>query len=198
VPRKASSGERYAVVWAQVSTPAEAGGVRLVNRVGIRIYLSIGPGGGPSSDFSISPPVAKRSSGGQPLVVAGVQNSGRRTLDIAGYLMLTNGPGGLRAGPFTVTLGAALSPGVSETATVRLDRHLPLGPWRAELHLSSGSIQHVAAANIRFAAVPPASAGAQLGQSWFVIAEALAVLAMVALAILLLRRARSRAAPSLS
>jgi hypothetical protein len=45
VPQDASSGERYAVVWAEVSAPAPAtGGVTLVNRVGIRMYLSIGPG----------------------------------------------------------------------------------------------------------------------------------------------------------
>lgn len=192
VPRRAPSGERYAVVWAQVSTPAATGGVRLVNRVGVRIYLSIGPGGAPNSDFSISPLLAKRSSGGQPLVVAEVRNTGRRTLDIGGYLTLANGPGGLRAGPFPVTLGAALSPGLTGTATVRLDPRLPRGPWRAELHLRSGSIRHVAAGTIRFAAVPQLSAASPAGHLWVVIAKVLAVLAMIALVILLLRRARSR------
>jgi hypothetical protein len=45
VPQDASSGERYAVVWAEVSAPAPAtGGVTLVTRVGSRMYLSIGPG----------------------------------------------------------------------------------------------------------------------------------------------------------
>jgi hypothetical protein len=196
VPRRASSGERYAVVWAQVSTPAATGGVRLVNRVGIRIYLSIGPGGAPISDFSISAPTAKRSSGGRPLVAAEVRNIGRSTLDIGGYLMLAGGPGGLRAGPFPVTLGAALSPGGTGTATVLLDRRLPRGPWRAELHLRSGSIRHVAAGTIRFAAVPQPSAAAPAGHLLVVIAKALAVLAMIALAIVLLRRARSHGVAS--
>ena len=46
VPVDASAGERYAVVWAEVSAPASAaGGVTLVNRVGVRVYLSVAPGG---------------------------------------------------------------------------------------------------------------------------------------------------------
>ena len=43
VPSDASSGERYAVLWAEVSAPP-TGGIALVNRVGVRMYLSIGPG----------------------------------------------------------------------------------------------------------------------------------------------------------
>ena len=188
VPRGASSGEHYAVVWAQVSAPGTGGGVRLVNRVGVRIYLSVESGGGPSANFAIGPPIAKRSSSGQPLVVAQIRNSGGRTLDIGGYLILTDGPGGLRAGPFPVTVGAALSPGASETAIVRLDRLLPRGPWRAELHLRGGSIQRVAAATIRFAAVPAATARVRSGHLWLVISSVFAALAMFALAVLLLRR----------
>jgi len=46
VPKDASSGRRYAVLWAEVSAPT-VGGVTLVNRVGIRIYLSIRPEGAP-------------------------------------------------------------------------------------------------------------------------------------------------------
>lgn len=46
VPVDASSGERYAVVWAEVSEPASAaGGMTLVNRVGVRMYLSVASGG---------------------------------------------------------------------------------------------------------------------------------------------------------
>jgi hypothetical protein len=46
VPKDASSGRRYAVLWAEVAAPA-ADGVTLVNRVGIRIYLSVPPEGAP-------------------------------------------------------------------------------------------------------------------------------------------------------
>ena len=52
VPKDASAGSRYAVIWAAVSAPAPAGGgVTLVNRVGIRMYLSVGPGGAPPSNY---------------------------------------------------------------------------------------------------------------------------------------------------
>lgn len=37
VPREASPGQRYAVLWAQVSAPSAADGVLLVNRVGVRM-----------------------------------------------------------------------------------------------------------------------------------------------------------------
>lgn len=151
VPRTASSGERYAVVWAEVSAPAPAaGGVTRVNRVGVRIYLSIGPGGAPPSNFAIGRITAERSAAGQPFVVAKIYNSGQRTLEISGTLTLSRGPGGLRAGPFPVKLGTPLAPNDSEPATVRFDKRLPLGPWRARFRLSSGLIQRAAEATIRF------------------------------------------------
>ena len=63
VPKDASAGERYAVIWAEVSTPSPvAGGVRLVNRVGVRMYLSIGPGGSARSNFTIRSLSAERSA----------------------------------------------------------------------------------------------------------------------------------------
>lgn len=42
VPADAAPGERYAVLWAQVSDAHGAGGVTLVTRTGIRLYLSVG------------------------------------------------------------------------------------------------------------------------------------------------------------
>ena len=151
VPRNASSGEHYAVVWAQVSARAPAkGGVTLVNRVGVRMYLSIGPGGTPAPNFAIGRLTAKRSANGELLVFATIHNSGGRTLDIGGTLTLSNGPGGLRAGPFAVKLGTALAPHSSEPGTVRLDKRLPLGPWRAEIRLTSGLVQRTAAATLTF------------------------------------------------
>jgi hypothetical protein len=157
VPKQASSGERYAVVWAEVSAPAPVtGGVTLVNRVGVRIYLSIGPGGAPRSNFAIGSLAAKRAANGDSLVVAEIHNSGKRTLDIRGNLTLSHGPGGLRAGPFPVDLGMWLAPGDSKSAAVRLDRRLPRGPWRAHMWLTSGLIHRVAEATIRF----PRHAGA--------------------------------------
>ena len=71
VPKDASSGERYAVIWAEVSAPTPTqGGVTLVNRVGVRMYLSVGPGGAPPANFTIGSLSAERSKTGEPLVVA--------------------------------------------------------------------------------------------------------------------------------
>jgi hypothetical protein len=158
VPKEASAGERCAVIWAEVSAPARAGGgVTLVNRVGVRMYLSIGPGGLAAADFAIGTLHAERSATGGLLVVASVNDTGGRTLDIRGQLALTHGPGGLRAGPFPVTLRPGLAPGASEPAGVRLDRDLPLGPWRAHLSLTSGFIHRDAVATIKFPALAAAA-----------------------------------------
>jgi hypothetical protein len=151
VPSQASSGERYAVVWAEVSAPAPAaGGVTLVTRVGVRVYLSIGPGGALPANFAIGALAAKRTASGEPLVVATVLNSGQRTLDIVGELTLSGGPGGLRAGPFAVKVGAALAPDSSRVVTVPLDKRLPRGPWHAQVKLRSGFLQRGATATLTF------------------------------------------------
>ena len=149
VPKDAASGERYGVIWAEVSTSG-SGGVRLANRVGIRMYLSVGPGGAPPSNFAIVSLTARRSASGQPLVVATVQNRGQRTIAISGTLTLSEGPGGVRAGPFSVKVGVPLAPRASRPVTVRLDRRLPRGPWRAEMRLQGRLVRRVAVATITF------------------------------------------------
>ena len=149
VPRDAAAGEHYAVVWAEVSTSG-SGGVKLANRVGIRMYLSVGAGGVPPSNFVIGPLLAKRSASGQSLVVARIHNTGTRTIAISGNLTLANGPGGVRAGPFPVNLVVPLAPGSTRAVTVRLDKQLPRGPWRAQIRLKSRSIQRVAVATMTF------------------------------------------------
>jgi hypothetical protein len=151
VAKNASSGERYAVIWAEISARGSGGrGVALVNRVGIRMYLSVGAGGAPPSNFAIGPLTARRSAAGQPLVVARIQNNGKRTLDISGNLSLSDGPGGVRGGPFPAKLGAPLSPGDTRQIAVRLDKRLPRGPWRAKLVLRGRSIQRVAISTLKF------------------------------------------------
>jgi hypothetical protein len=150
VPTDSSPGERYAVLWAEVSeSPPTAGGVELVNRVGIRIYLSVGPGGAPPSNFTVSALTAKRSSTDAPLVTATVRNTSQTMLDI-GSLMLSRGPGGLGAGPFPVTMPSILPPDDSELVTVPLNKELPLGPWHASLRLTSGLVHRSATATITF------------------------------------------------
>jgi hypothetical protein len=194
VPKDASFGERYAVIWAEVSTPSStAGGVRLVNRVGVRMYVSIGPGGSARSNFAIGTVVGRRSRSGQPLVIAQVHNSGGRTLDISGTLTLSRGPGGLRAGPFPIELRTALEPGRSDRVNAQLDRRLPRGPWRARMRLKSGRLQRVAVGTITFprlarAARPPSAKSIPPGSHHLVLAVLGALLSIGVLALLRLRR----------
>jgi hypothetical protein len=153
VPRTASAGERYAVIWAQTSAPADPSAtVTMVSRVGVRIYLDVGTGGEPPSSFGISSLTAARTKDGQPEVSAAVRNTGGRALDMAGQLALSDGPGSLNAGPFPVTMGTTLLPNHSGTVRVLLDRRLPAGPWKVRLRLVSGAIERTVTATLTFPA----------------------------------------------
>lgn len=200
VPPDASRGERYGVVWAEAVTPAPAGGgVTFVNRVGIRIYLFVGPGGAPASDFRIDSLTAQRSPSGQPMVVASVRNIGGRSIDMSGRLRLSGGPGGLGAGPFPARLGTTLAPGEAEPVTVALDKQLPDGPWHARIDLTSGVLHRTAEATIRFphnagAVAPvPAERNPSKGSHIWPIAAGLLGLA-IAFALFFPRRKRRRSA----
>jgi hypothetical protein len=150
VPGQAGDGERYGVIWAETAPTPNAGAVTVVNRVGIRMYLSVGTGTEPKSDFTIDTLTAKRLSTGEPAVTAMVTNIGGRALDMGGNLLLKNGPGGLTAGPFNAQLGTTLGIGQREPVTVKLDKRLPAGPWDAVIDLKSGTIEHSAHATIFF------------------------------------------------
>jgi hypothetical protein len=196
VPDDASPGERYGVVWAQLpkSIPKD-GGPSEVNRVGIRIYLSVGPGGEPASDFVIDSLVAQRVEDGTPVVVARVRNTGGRALDMSGSLRLAGGPGGLSAGPFPAKLGTTLGIGAAEPVTVALSKELPDGPWDAKIDLRSGLVERSASAAIRFphsegVAKPVKVDAPSSGWPWIAL-FVLGALAMLVV-ILLLRRRRRR------
>ncbi len=151
VPTDAAAGERYGVVWAEVrSEPATGDGVVQVSRVGIRLYVSVGPGGAPAPDFTIDSLTATRSADGEPTVLATVRNTGGRALDMSGTLELLAGPGGLSAGPFTATLGTTLGIGDTEPITFALDDRIPTGPWDARITLASGLLERSARATITF------------------------------------------------
>jgi hypothetical protein len=155
VPPNAAPGERYGVVWAQTTTPPQTpGGLRQVSRVGIRLYLSVGPGGAPASDFHIVSMTANRDRDDSPMVKASILNTGGRALDLSGALSLTDGPGGLSAGPFPITLGTTLGIGQTESVTVPLDEQIPNGPWHATLTVRSGLTRRTAQATLTFPAAP--------------------------------------------
>jgi hypothetical protein len=149
VPKDAPEGEQYAVVWAQIQSPKTAGSAAIqVSRVGIRQYISVGPGNGQASDFKVESLTAGRNADGQPQVTAKVTNTGGRTIDLNGTLSLSHGPAGMSAGPFPVVQGTTLAAGASADVAVVLDGKLPSGTWDAVMTLKSGSLSHDASASI--------------------------------------------------
>lgn len=149
VPRTAAAGERYGVIWAELP-PSKGSGVQEVNRVGVRIYLSIGPGGEPASDFTVDSLQAIRRADGLPEVIAQVHNTGGRALDMSGSLSLSHGPAGLSAGPFPATLGTTLVAGQTEPVTVPLSKAINGGPWTARLELRSGLLRRAVEGLVTF------------------------------------------------
>lgn len=151
VPANAGSDEYYGVVWAEARS-ADATGVASAHRVGVRMYLSVGPGGEPPSDFEIRTLTASRDQEGRPILSATVENTGERALDLSGEASMADGPGGLTAGPFAMDLGTTLAPGATAAATLRLDPTLPDGPWKATVTVRSGTLEKKAQATITFPA----------------------------------------------
>ncbi|HUX69954.1 MAG TPA: hypothetical protein VMV41_05550 [Cellulomonadaceae bacterium] len=161
VPPDAAPGERYGVVWAEVRSARDtSSGVTQVSRVGIRLYLSVGPGGPPAAEFTLDSLTALRSASGRPVVRASVHNTGGRALDMSGTLQLSDGQGGLSAGPFSADLGTTVAIGATENVTILLDPLVPAGPWVAEITLHSGLLEHTAHATITFPDSGAASATA--------------------------------------
>lgn len=150
IPASASAGERYGVVWAELppARPSQ-GDVSVVNRVGVRIYLSVGSGGEPPTDFAIDSLTAGRDESRRPVVTALVRNTGGRALDLSGNLKISEGPGGLSAGPFDVTV-TTLAVGASAQVPIALDPAIPPGPWVGRLVLRSGPVEREATARITF------------------------------------------------
>ncbi len=200
VPEDAEDGERYAVVWAQTppSSPAE-GEVVTVDRVGIRVYLSVGRGGAPPTDFRIDSLTASRDDAGRPIVTATVINTGGRAIDLSGTLRLSDGPGGLSAGPFPAQLGTTIGIGQRGTVRVVLSPSIPDGPWTADLRLHSDLVKRQAQARITFPSSPgtgsdtvPASApGVSIGLLAVIVAIGLALGAGLWLFFALRRRRKS-------
>ncbi|WP_326645204.1 DUF916 domain-containing protein [Streptosporangium sp. NBC_01755] len=201
VPDEAAPGERYAVIWAQAAKAAPpGGGIAEVNRVGIRIYLSVGRGNPPASDFTIDSLTAQRSPTGQQIVLAQVHNTGGRALDLSGDLKLTNGSGSLSAGPFKVQTGTTLAPGDAGSVACALNEQVPDGPWRARIRLESGLTKRTSEATIRFPAAGTAQAvKAETDPSHYPMVALVGVVlaALAAITFLLIqRKRRSRREPS--
>ncbi|MEU0480736.1 peptidase [Streptosporangium sp. NPDC006013] len=201
VPDDAAPGERYAMIWAETAKAAPpGGGVAQINRVGIRLYLDVGRGNPPASDFTIDSLTAQRSPTGQQIVLAQVHNTGGRALDLSGDLKLTNESGSLSAGPFKVQTGTTLAPGDIGSVTAALSEQVPDGPWRARIRLESGLTKRTAEATIQFPATGTAQAvKAEMDTIQYPTVALVGVVlaALAAITFLLIRRKRrSRREPS--
>ncbi len=159
VPPDAVEGERYGVVLAERGPPTDVaeGELGVAARVGIRVYLSVGPGGEPATDFRIDSLTGATRDDGVRVVRAEVTNTGGRALDFSGELRLDQGPAGLTAGPYQVTPGTTLAPSTTVDLDVELDDAIPSGPWEVRLTLTSGTLVREATARLDF----PDEAGAE-------------------------------------
>lgn len=202
VPRDAPNGEVYGAALAETPPRPQAGSqIAIATRVGVRIYLSVGEGSEPTSDFEITTLQGGRDDEGRPTVSAAVRNTGGRALDMAGELRLLDGPGGIAAGPFPVQVGTTLAPGESAPVLATLDPELPRGPWVARVALRSGTLERTAEAKVTFpAATERGTRGRQVtattvGEPGRAIAIPLAIAALaLAAAALLWQQLRRRGA----
>jgi hypothetical protein len=180
VPAGATRGEHYGVIWVQQTARSHAAsgfGVTEVSRVGIRVYLAVGKGGAPPTSFAIASLTARRSAGGQPFIVAHVDNTGGRAVDLDGSARLAGGPGNSSAGPFPAQQIITLAPGQAGNMTFALPKSLPTGSWRVTINLVSGITTCTATATIQFAPVVAAQTGLS-GMAWTGIALGALVLAL--------------------
>jgi hypothetical protein len=208
IPSTASPGERYAVVWAAVSSVQGGGSIDLVNRAGIRMYVYVG-GTNPATGFAVTTVTGQRDPQGHPLVLAQVHNTGGRAVDLSGTLTLSAVSGKLTAGPYPAQLGTTVAPGQSEAVRFALADQVGDGPWNAIVTLHSGLNQQTFRARITFpraAGTAPAAAAHPVGGGLshvMIVAGAILIALLAALATLVIityrrrghRRNRPRAQP---
>lgn len=154
VSPQAEAGERYAVLLAELPAKPGTAGIPLGSRVGVRVYLDVGPGGAAKSDFAVDSLQASRTVDGKGEVTAQVHNTGKRALDFTGSLSLRDGPGGQTGGPYAARLGTTLAPGETEPVTVAIDSAVADGPWTAQLSLRSGLLERRVQAQLTFPHAP--------------------------------------------
>ena len=92
-------------------------GVTEVSRVGVRLYVAVGRGGAPPTSFDITSITGHRTAAGRPVIVAHVNNTGGRAIDLSGTVRLADGPGDTSSGPFPAQQIVTLAPGQSWNMT---------------------------------------------------------------------------------
>ena len=195
VPHGATRGEHYGVIWVQQTADVRAAnGFRIneVSRVGIRIYLAVGQGGAPPTNFAITSITGHLSASGQPLILTRVDNTGGRAVDLDGTVDLTAGPGDTSAGPFPAKQIITLAPGQSGTMSFDPPKTLPDGSWRAKVTVVSGLTISTATQTIRFGALVASRAALRI-IAW----AGLATLLVLVVALFMVRHFRQhRSAPA--
>jgi hypothetical protein len=164
VPPGATRGEHYGVIWVQQTAKARArdreSGVIEISRVGVRLYVAVGSGGAPPTSFDITAVSGRRTKAGQPVIVAHVNNTGGRAIDLNGSVRLTDGPGGTSSGPFPAQRVVTLAAGQSWNMTFAVPKSLPDGSWRVTVNLASGLTKATATAGIQLTATATKTATA--------------------------------------
>jgi hypothetical protein len=152
VPTDVVAGERYGAIWAELpAVQSGTAGIAAVNRVGVRVYLDVRPGGEPPTSFRLDSFAPSLGDDGRPGVDIAACNDGQRAIDLSGSLSLTEGPGGVSAGPFAHEGPAVtIAPGQCAVVPIRLSADLPRGPWKATVTLRSGKVERAATAGITF------------------------------------------------
>ena len=152
VPRAATRGEHYGVLWAQqVARGRSAHGLRIaeVARVGIRIYLAVGRGGAPPTRFVITSLTGHWSTGGQPLLVARVRNTGGRAIDLSGQARLTARPRGHHRRRVPGTADHYARTWAVSGHDLRPGQGAAPGPWLVRITLASGFTTRTTQATIQ-------------------------------------------------
>jgi hypothetical protein len=157
VPLGATRGEHYGVIWVQQTAQARGrdgeSGVIEVSRVGVRLYVAVGSGGAPPSSFDITSVTGHLTDTHQPIIVAHVNNTGGRAIDLNGSVRLTDGPGGTSSGPFPAQRTVTLAPGQSWNVTFAAPKSLPEGSWQATVTLASGLTKATAMTTVQLSAI---------------------------------------------
>jgi hypothetical protein len=156
VPPGATRGEHYGVIWVQQTAKAPPrngeSGVTEVSRVGVRLYVAVGRGGAPPTSFDITSITGHLTDARQPVIVAHVNNTGGRAIDVNGSARLADGPGGTSSGPFPAQRIVTLAPGQSWNITFAAPKSLPDGSWQVTVTLASGLTKATATAPIQLTA----------------------------------------------
>jgi hypothetical protein len=198
VPRGATRGEHYGVIWVQQTAHVrvtQGFGINDVARVGIRVYLAVGRGGAPPTNFTIASVTGHRSAAGRPAILVHVENTGGRAVDLNGTVRLSDGPGNSGAGPFRAQQIITLAPGQSGTMTFVPPKSVPNGPWKARVTLVSGLTTRAATASVQFVPLVASHPGLSL-MAWLGVSLAAAVAVVAVVAFITARRvARRRRVP---